>query len=153
MMKKSMTADIRAKAGLGNPPEKFYTNDSETNNERKKHKMEHREAGLCSFVVGMKQLAYSQETEFAKVMCGMSSKFKVRDVFSSFLVPASKWYDMREDQRQSYVLRIYKLAISVKCMLKIHNIVYTQAAVMSNSPVLALHQNTVALEVLSLCQC
>ncbi|KAJ7350129.1 hypothetical protein OS493_038330 [Desmophyllum pertusum] len=112
MMKESMTADIRAKAGLGNPPEKFYTNDSESNNERIKHKMEHREAGLCSFVAGMKQLAYSQETEFAKALCGMSSEFKVRDVFSSFVVPASKWYDMREDQRRSYVLRIYKLAIS-----------------------------------------
>lgn len=34
VMKESMTADVRAKAGLGNPPEKFYTNDSETNNER-----------------------------------------------------------------------------------------------------------------------
>ena len=66
MMKESMTADVRAKAGLGLPPKRFYTNDSETNNERIKHKMDHREAGLCSFVAGMKQLAYSQETEFAK---------------------------------------------------------------------------------------
>ena len=112
MMKSCMTADIRAKAGLGNPPKKFYTNDSETNNERIKHRMDHREAGLCSFVAGMKQLAYSQETEFAKALCGMSTEYKVRDAFSSFVVPASKWYDMREDQRRSYVIRVYKLAIS-----------------------------------------
>lgn len=111
-MKSCMTADIRAKAGLGNPPKKFYTNDSETNNERIKHRMDHREAGLCSFVAGMKQLAYSQETEFAKALCGMSTEYKVRDAFSSFVVPASKWYDMREDQRRSYVIRVYKLAIS-----------------------------------------
>ena len=112
MMKESMTADVCAKAGLGNPPEKFYTNDSETNNERIKHKMEHREAGVCAFVAGMKQLAYSQGTEYARALCGMSTEFKVRDVFSSFVVPASKWYDMREDQRRSYVSRIHKLAIS-----------------------------------------
>ena len=86
MMKSCMTADIRAKAGLGNPPKKFYTNDSETNNERIKHKMDHREAGLCSFVAGMKQLAYSQETEFAKALCGMSTEYNVRDAFSSFVV-------------------------------------------------------------------
>ena len=112
MMKESMTADVRAKAGLGNPPKRFYTNDSETNNERIKHKMDHREAGLCSFVAGMKQLAYSQETEFAKALCGMSTEYKLRDVFSSFAVPAERWYDMREDQRRSYVQRVYKLAMS-----------------------------------------
>ena len=39
VMKESMTGEIRSKAGLGNPPQKFYTNDSETNNERIKHKM------------------------------------------------------------------------------------------------------------------
>lgn len=112
MMKESMTADVRAKAGLGLPPKRFYTNDSETNNERIKHKMDHREAGLCSFVAGMKQLAYSQETEFAKALCGMSTEYKLRDVFSSFAVPAEKWYDMREDQRRSHVQRVYKLAMS-----------------------------------------
>jgi len=79
-----MTADVPAKAGLGNPPKRFCISDSETNNERIKHKMDHREAGLCSFVAGMKQLAYSQETEFAKALCGMSTEYKVRDVFSSF---------------------------------------------------------------------
>lgn len=73
-MMESMTADIRAKASLRNPPERFYTNDSETNNERIKHKMDHREARLCSFVASMKQLAYSQETEFAKALCGMSTR-------------------------------------------------------------------------------
>lgn len=107
-----MTADVPAKAGLGNPPKRFCTSDSETNNERIKHKMDHREAGLCSFVAGMKQLAYSQETEFAKALCGMSTEYKVRDVFSSFCVPAAKWYDMREDQRRSHVQRVYKLVMS-----------------------------------------
>ena len=89
-MKESMTADVRAKAGLGNPPKKFYTNDSETDNERIKHKMDHREAGLYSFVAGMKQLAYSQETGFAKALSGMSTGYNVRDLFSSFVVPAEK---------------------------------------------------------------
>ena len=76
-MKESMTADVRAKAGLGNPLKRFYTNDSETNNERIKHKMDHREAGLSSIVAGMKQLADSQETEFAKALCGMSTENKL----------------------------------------------------------------------------
>ena len=45
-----MAGDIRSKKGLGNRPQKFYTNDSETNNDRIEHKMEHREAGVCAFV-------------------------------------------------------------------------------------------------------
>lgn len=40
--------------------------EQENNNERIKYKMHHRETGLCSFVAGMKQLAYSQEKKFAK---------------------------------------------------------------------------------------
>ena len=100
------------KQGWKIPQRRFYTNDSETNNERIKHKMDHREAGLCSFVAGMKQLAYSQETEFAKALCGMSTEYKLRDVFSFFAVPAEKWYDMREAQRRSHVQRVYKLGMS-----------------------------------------
>ena len=65
------------KQGWEIPQRRFYTNDSETSDERIKHKMDHREAGLCSFVAGMKQLAYSQEREFAKALCGMSTEYKL----------------------------------------------------------------------------
>ena len=102
-MKESVAGEKRSKEGLGNCPQKFYTNDSETNNDRIKHKLEHREAGNCAFVAGIKQLACGQETEYAKALYGMLTEHKVRDVFSSFIIPSSKWYDMREDQRRAYV--------------------------------------------------
>lgn len=42
----------------------------------------------------------------------MLTEYKVQDVFSSFCLPTKKWYDLREDQRQSHVQRVYKLAVS-----------------------------------------
>ena len=38
MMKSCMIASVRTKAGLGNPPLKFYTNDSENTNRRLRNK-------------------------------------------------------------------------------------------------------------------
>lgn len=63
-MKESMTA-IVCQSRFGES-HKEVLHQWQNNNERIKYKVHHRETGLCSFVAGMKQLAYSQETEFAK---------------------------------------------------------------------------------------
>ena len=147
-MKESMTANVCVKAGLGNPTEVLH--QWQNNNERIKHKMDRREAGLCSFVAEMKQLAYSQETEFAKSLCGMSTEYKVRNLFSSFCVPTEKWYDTREDQRQPHVQRVYKLVMSeMYAANRQHCVLVCCSDVQLPTP----HQNLVTLEVLSLYQC
>ena len=89
MMKKSMISEVRNKAGLGVPPAKFYDNDSKCNNERIKQWMGHREAGLCSFVRGMKHIAAIEENELIKALYGSSKEYKVRDEFSSFVIDAT----------------------------------------------------------------
>lgn len=95
----------------------------QNNNERIKYKMHHRETGLCSFVAGMKQLAYSQEKEFPK------SLWNVDWVQVLFLLCANAkvvWPE-RRPEREFTSLRW------VQYMRQIHNIVYLWAAVMSNS--------------------
>ena len=111
MMKNSMISEVRSRAGMGYPPEKFYDNDSESNNERIKQRMEHREAGLCSFVRGMKQLAASQENELVKALYGSSKEYRVRDAFSSFIIQPDDWYEMSEVERCKKVAEFHKLPI------------------------------------------
>ena len=111
MMKKSMISEVRSRAGLGCPPEKFYDNDSESNNERIKQRMEHREPGLCSFVRGMKQIAASQENELVKALYGSSKEYIVRDEFSSFLIQPDDWYNMSEDERRKKVSQFHQKPI------------------------------------------
>ena len=65
MMKNCMIASVRTGAGLGIPPETFYTNDSENTNRRLRHKTGGRELGETAFAKAMKELIEDeQETEF-----------------------------------------------------------------------------------------
>ena len=64
MMKESMIAAVRTKAGLGYPPDKFYTNDSENTNRRLRHKTRGQELGETAFAKAVKELIEDdQETE------------------------------------------------------------------------------------------
>ncbi|CAB3988141.1 Hypothetical predicted protein [Paramuricea clavata] len=56
MVKSCMIASVRTKAGLGNPPMKFYTNDRENTNRRLRNKTNGREQGETSFIRDMKEL-------------------------------------------------------------------------------------------------
>ena len=95
-MKESMTANVCVKAGLGNPTEVLH--QWQNNNERIKHKMDRREAGLCSFVAEMKQLAYSQETEFAVTVWNVD--WVQGQKFVLFLLCANRkvvWHERRPE--------------------------------------------------------
>lgn len=75
MIKSCMIAVVRTKTGLGNPPNKFYTNDSENTNRRLRDKTKGREQGETSFVRDMKELIEDgQETEVVLALYGSVGK-------------------------------------------------------------------------------
>jgi hypothetical protein len=108
MVKSCMLASVRTKAGLGNPPMKFYTNDSENTNRRLRDKTNGREQGETSFIRDMKELIEdSQETEVVLAMYGASEVYEVRESFRKFELQREEWFRMNEDQRRKYIRDIY----------------------------------------------
>ena len=108
MIKSSMIASVRTKAGLGNLPMKFYTNDSENTNRRLCDKTKGREQGETSFIREMKELIEdSQETEVVLAMYGASEAYEVREPFRKFELQREEWFRMNESQRRSYIKDVY----------------------------------------------
>ena len=108
MMKSSMIASVRTKAGLGNPPIKFYTNDSENTNRRLRDKTKGKEQGETSFIREMKELIEdSQETEVVLAMHGASEVYEVREPFRKFQLEREEWFRMNESQRRNYIKEVH----------------------------------------------
>ena len=52
---------MRTKAGLGSPPDKFYTNDSENTNGRFLHKTQGKELGENAFAKAVKEMIEDEQ--------------------------------------------------------------------------------------------
>ena len=100
-MKTYMIANVRTRAGLGIPPEKFYINDSENTNRRLKHKTGGRELGETAFAKAMKELIEDdQETEFILALFNSSEQYEFREPFRHLTVSHDDWFGMSEEQKK-----------------------------------------------------
>ena len=107
-----MIASVRTRAGLGLPPEKFYTNDSENTNRRLRHKTRGKELGETAFAKVMKELIEDdQETEFILGVFGGSGQYEFRESFKHLEISKEDWFGMSEAQRKKKVANIYALSI------------------------------------------
>ena len=112
MMKNCMAADVRTKAGLGSPPDKFYTNDSENTNASLRHKTQGKEMGETAFAKAVKEMIEDdQEAEVILALFGASERYELREQFKRFKLSADEWWAMNERQRKDYVQKIYDLSI------------------------------------------
>lgn len=101
MMKSCMIASVRTRAGLGTPPEKFYTNDSENTNRRLRHKTGGKELGETAFAKAIKELIEDdQETEFILALYEGSEQYEFRGLFKHLIVSREDWFAMSEAQRK-----------------------------------------------------
>lgn len=108
MMKDSMIADVRTRAGLGHPPDKFYTNDSENTNRRLRHKTGDKELGETAFTQAVRELIEDeQETEVVLTMFGGSQLYQFKEPFRKLEIPRDVWFSMNEEQRTKKVMNVY----------------------------------------------
>ena len=105
-------SSVRSRAGLGLPPKKFYTNDSENTNRRLRHKTRGKELGNTAFAKIMKELIEDdQETEFILGVCGGSGQYEFRESFKHLEISKEDWFGMSKAQRKKKVANIYSLSI------------------------------------------
>lgn len=80
-IKKTMLKSRRIQAGLGNPPEPFYTNDVESQNNVIKHQSKYRSQELPQFINSMRDMIVCQRKEIERAVIGigeyrLSSRFQ-----------------------------------------------------------------------------
>ena len=107
MMKTCMIASVRTRAGLGIPPEKFYTNDSENTNRQIRHKTGGKELGETEYAKAMKELIEDdQETEFILALFDGSEQYEFRESFRHLPVSNDVWFGMTEERRKKDSYRL-----------------------------------------------
>ena len=66
-----MLKEKRIASGLGDPPEPFYTNDMESQNNVIKHQMSYKTQELPQFISSMKTMMFNQRKEIEKAVAGV----------------------------------------------------------------------------------
>ena len=106
-----MLRPMREKAGLGSPPEPFFTNSSECINNVINVKVDYKRNELPNFLQKLKELIDEQERGVEKAVIG-SGKCYLRPTYSHLEVPQSKWYGMSREQRRRHIKKFNDMSVS-----------------------------------------
>ena len=100
-VKTTMLKSLRVAAGLGNPPQPYYTNDVECHNVIKQQ-TNYRAQELPQFVDSMKRMIENQKKEIERAIVGMG-EYKIASEFSELQVDTR----MSEAQRKRIIKRFF----------------------------------------------
>jgi len=98
-VKETMIKQLRVKAGLGNPPDPFYTNDVESQNRVIKHQNEYKVQELPQFIESMKTMMISQKKEIQKAIANLG-EYRMASDYQHLGVESRKFFQMSENQRE-----------------------------------------------------
>ena len=108
----TMLLPVRERAGLGSPPEPFYTNSSECINNVLKVKMDYRRNELCQFVEKLHQLIDNQQQEVEKALVGCG-KYCLHLHYSGLEIAQGKWFSMTKEQRRKQLKKFNDMSVAL----------------------------------------
>ena len=85
----TMLRPIRIAAGLGNPPEPYYTNDVESQNNVIKHQVSYKTQELPQFVSSMQAMMEAQRREVERASIGMG-EYQLAEEYQYLKIEARK---------------------------------------------------------------
>ena len=106
-----MLKDKRESAGLGSPPDPYYTNGVESKNRVLKHQNSYKPHQLPEFVKSMKSLYEDQKQEIDKAVVGIG-EYKLSSPYLSYGVEAKDWFKKSQKQRDRILDRFGKAKLS-----------------------------------------
>ena len=106
----SMVQDVRRKAGLGCPPEPYYTNEVESKNKLLKEEVQYKKSQLPDFIGKMGEMMHNQKQEIERAVL-TSGEYRVREEYKHMTVATTKWFQMTIDQRNRRVATFMKSPI------------------------------------------
>ena len=105
-VKSTMLKSLRVAAGLGNPPQPYYTNDVECHNNVIKQQTNYRAQELPNFIDSMKKMIDNQKKEVERAIIGMG-EYKISSEFSELQVDTRKFFQMSGAQREKVIKRFF----------------------------------------------
>ena len=103
----SMLASVREQAGLGSPPEPFYTNAVESKNNVLKQHLRRKSSSLSEFVEEMKTLLQQQYQEIQLAVPSMG-EYRIASSYLHLAYDNQKWFRMSTNQRQAKISKFMK---------------------------------------------
>ena len=105
-VKETMLKQQRVKAGLGNPPEPFYTNDVESQNRVIKHQMNYKAQELPEFISSMKEVVLTQRKEIEKAAANIG-EYRLTSEYRNLATDSRKFFQMTEKQREKLTSALF----------------------------------------------
>ena len=111
VIRKCMLKEKREAAGLGSPPEPFYTNDVESKNRVLKDQTCYKTQQLPAFVQMMKDMYEEQKQEIDKAVIGLG-EYQLCPPYKSYEVTSKEWFKKSEKQRERVLQRFAKAELT-----------------------------------------
>ena len=111
VIRDTMLRPVREECGLGNPPEIFTTNPSESMNAVLKRKLDFRKSELPVFVEKMKEVVGEQQKEVERAVIDRG-KYCLRSEYRFLQVSQDKWFTMNAQQRAKHLSKVHSLVMT-----------------------------------------
>ena len=111
VIRNTMLRSTREECGLGNPPQAFTTNASESINALLKHKVDYQRKELPVFAGKVKELINEQEKEIERAIIDRG-KYRLRSQYRYLQIEESKWFTMTAQQRSSHLHKVHSTTVS-----------------------------------------
>ena len=114
-VKDTMLKSKRIECGLGNPPEPFYTNDVESQNQVIKHQTQYKAKELPDFIATMQTMITNQKQEIERAVVGVG-EYQLVDEYKHLKIPTRKFCQMTQMQKDKHLRSFFSspLADSVQ---------------------------------------
>ena len=106
-----MIASVRRNAGLGDPPEAFYTNDVESENCIIKREVEFKKSNIPSFVQKMHNLEQKQAKD-AESALFEHGPYSLGPAYKSLRIEQHKWFKLNAKQRESFIKKFWHTQVN-----------------------------------------
>ena len=112
-----MLKSVRIKAGLGDPPQPFYTNDVESQNNVIKHQTKYTSQELPQFINSMREMVVCQRKEVERAVVGIGEyRLSETERFKQYSIDQSKFFLMSEKQREKSLKKFFTAQFDDLCM-------------------------------------
>ena len=111
VIRDSMLLPVRAKSGLGSPPDHFYTNSSECINNVLKVKVNYKVTELTLFMDKIHQLVEEQQRECEKAVIGCG-KYVMLDQYQYLQISEREWFTMTKEKRLQWLMKYNDTSVS-----------------------------------------
>ena len=138
-VKETMLKQHRVKAGLGNPPEPFYTNDVESQNRVIKHQMNYKAQKLPDFI---SSIVISQRKEIEKAAANIG-EYRLTSEYQNLATDARKFFQMSEKQREKLTNALFSTQLKGYAMSDEDNSNVSVPVAAHTSVPVAAHANNV----------